>query len=146
MSLLDDENILMENTRSGVGSNLNLIWSCRDHSREDLLEIVKFVFSRNDLSKDLYWEENKVFGLYFFLKKDPNNDPNRALIILTLKISEDKITLLSHGYNIYHIFDTDIIHMSDVPMEFANWVKKLGFNPHPLVSSYDDIKEYIFKP
>lgn len=144
--ILDDENILMKDTRSGVGSNLNLIWDCRDHSQEDLLEIIKFAFSRNDLSKDLYWEESKVFGLYFFLKKDLNNDSNRTIIILTLKIREDEIVLFLHSHNMYHIFDIDVVHMLDVSMEFVNWIKKLGFNPHPLVSSYDDIKEYTFKP
>jgi hypothetical protein len=142
--ILDDENILIKDTRSGVGSNLNLIWDCRGHSREDLLEIIKFAFSRNDLSKDLYWEPSKVFEKCYFLQKDLNN--NRTIIILTLKINKDGITLFLHGRYMYHIFDIDIAHMLDIPMEFANWIKKLGFNPHPLVSSSDDIKEYIFKP
>jgi hypothetical protein len=137
---------LIKDTRSGVGSNLNLIWNCRDHSREDLLEIIKFAFSRNDLSKDLYWEKSRVFEKSYFLKKDRNNDPNRAIIVLTLKINEGGIVLFSHGHNIYHIFDVDNVHMSDALMEFTNWVKKLGFNPHPLVCNSDDIKEYIFKP
>lgn len=144
--ILDDENILIKDTRSGVGSNLNLIWDCRDHSQEDLLEIVKFAFSRNDLSKDLYWEESKIFEKCYFLKKDPNNDPNRTIIILTLKINEEGIVLFSHGHYIYHIFNMDDAHILDIPMEFANWIEKLGFNPHPLVSSSDDIKEYTFKP
>mgnify|MGYP003292911384 CR=1 FL=1 len=42
----------------------------------------------------------------------------------------------------YHIFDVDVVHMLDAPMEFANWIEKLGFNPHPLVSYSDFIKEY----
>lgn len=144
--ILDDENILIEDTKSSIGSNLNLIWNCKDHPREDLLEIIKFVFSRNNLSKDLYWEKSRVFEKSYFLKKDRNNDPNRPIIILTLKIDKDKIRLFLHGHNRYHIFDTDIVSALDISMEFANWIKKLGFNPHPLVSSYDDIKEYIFKP
>jgi hypothetical protein len=142
--ILDDENILMKDARSGVGSNLNLIWDCRDHSREDLLEIIKFAFSRNDLSKDLYWEPSKVFEKCYFLQKDLNS--NRTIIILTLKINKDGITLFLHGRYMCHIFDIDIAHMLDIPMEFTNWIKKLGFNPHPLVNYSDDIKEYIFKP
>lgn len=144
--ILDDENILIEDTRNGISSNLNLIWNCRDHSREDLLEIIKFAFSRNDLSKDLYWEESKVFEKCYFLQKDPNNDPNRAIIILTLKINKDEITLFLHEHYMYHIFDIDAVHMLDIPMVFANWIKKLGFNPRPLVSYGDFIKEYVFKP
>lgn len=144
--ILDDENILMKDATSGVSSNLNLIWDCRGHSQEDLLEIIKFAFSRNDLSKDLFWEESKVFEKCYFLKKVPNNTPDFAIIILTLKIGEDEIVLFSHGHYIYHIFDIDDTHILDIPMEFANWIEKLGFNPHPLVSDSDDIKEYIFKP
>ena len=144
--ILDDEDILIEDTKSGIGSNLNLIWNCRDRSREDLLEIIKFAFSRNDLSKDLYWEESKRFENRYFLKKDCNNDHNRTIIILTLKINTDKIVLFLHTHNMYHIFDIDNVHMSDAYMEFANWVKKLSFNPHPLVTDSDDIKEYTFKP
>ena len=142
--ILDDENILMKDTRSGVGSNLNLIWNCRDHSQEDLLEIIKFTFSRNDLSKDLYWEESKLFENRYFLRKDSNN--NHHAIILTLKIEIDRITLWLHERNMYYIFDMDIVHMWGVSKEFANWIKKLGFNPHPLVCDSDDIKEYTFKP
>jgi hypothetical protein len=146
MSLLDDENILMDNIRNNITPDLNLILRCKDYSPEDLLEIIKLIFYRNDLAKDLYWEESKVFGLYFFLKKDPNNDPNRTIIILTIKIKIDRIILWLHGHNMYHIFNIDNVHMLDTQKEFGDWIKELGFNKRPINYSHDNIKEYIFKP
>lgn len=146
MSLLNDENILMDNIRNNITHDLNLILRCKDYPPKDLLEIIKLIFYRNDLAKDLYWEKSDLFKNTFYLKKDPYNDHNRVITILTLKIEIDRITLWLHGRNMYHIFDMDIVHMWDVSKEFVNWIKKLGFNPHPLVCNSDDIKEYRFKP
>ena len=141
MSLLDDENILIDNIRN---NDLNLILCCKDYPPKDLLKIIRFVFYRNDLAKDLYWEKSDIFKNNYYLKKNPNNDPNRTIIIFTLKIEINRITLWMHGRNMYHIFDIDSIHMLDAQKEFGDWIRKLGFNPSPLVCLSDDIKEYRF--
>lgn len=146
MSLLDDENILMDNIRNNITPDLNLILRCKDYSPEDLLEIIKLIFYRNDLAKDLYWESSGIFKNNFYLKKDPNNDPNRTIIILTLKIKIDRIMLWLHGHNMYHIFNIDNVHMLDTQKEFGDWIKELGFNKRPINYSHDNIKEYIFQP
>ena len=145
MSLLDDENILMDNIRNNVTPDLNLILRCKDYLPEDLLEIIRFVFYRNDLAKDLYWENSKIFkNTYYFLK-----DHNRAITILTMKIEIDRITLYLHGHNInmYHIFNIDNTPMLDTQKEFGDWIKELGFKQQqrPIIYNYDNIKEYMFK-
>jgi hypothetical protein len=146
MSLLDDENILMDNIRNNITPDLNLILRCKDYPPENLLEIIKLIFYRNDLAKDLYWESSGIFKNNFYLKKDPNNDPNRTIIILTLKIKIDGIMLWLHGHNMYHIFNIDNVHMLDTQKEFGDWIKELGFNKRPINYSHDNIKEYIFQP
>jgi len=145
MSILDDEDILMDNIRNNITPDLNLILDCKDYPPEDLLGIIISVFSRNDLAKDLYWEKSEIFKNNYYLKKDPNNDHNRTIIILTLKIQIDSIILFLHGHNMYHIFNIDNVHMLDTQKEFGDWIKELGFKKRP-IHSYDNIKEYIFKP
>jgi hypothetical protein len=146
MSLLDDENILMDNIRNNITPDLNLILSCKDYPPKDLLEMIKLAFYRNDLAKDLYWESSGIFKNNYYLKKDPNNDPNRTITILTIKIKIDRIMLWLHGHNMYHIFNIDNVHMLDAQKEFGDWIKELGFNRRPVDYSHDNIKEYIFEP
>jgi hypothetical protein len=145
MSLLDDENILMDNIRNNITPDLNLILRCKDYPPENLLEIIKLIFYRNDLAKDLYWESSGIFKNNYYLKKDPNNDPNRTITILTLKIKIDSIMLWLHGHNIYHIFNIDNVHMLDAQKEFGDWIRELGFNKRSINYS-DNTKEYIFQP
>ena len=146
MSLLDDENILMDNIRNNITPDLNLILRCKDYPPKDLLEIIRLIFHRNDLAKDLYWENSGIFENNYYLKKYPNNDHNRAIIILTLKIKIDRIMLWVHGHNIYHIFNIDNVHMLDTQKEFGGWIKELGFDHQPVNYDHDNIKEYVFEP
>ena len=145
MSLLDDENILIDNIRNNITHDLNLILSCKDYPPEDLLEIIRFIFYRNDLAKDLYWKNSEIFENTYYLKKDPNNDHNRAITILTLRIGIDRITLWLHAHNMFHVFN-DNIHILNNQKEFEDWIKELGFNQRPINYSHDNINEYIFKP
>ena len=135
----------MDDIRSNITPDLNLILRCKDYPPKDLLEIIKLIFYRNDLAKDLYWENSEIFENNYYLKKDPNKDRNRAIIILTMKIKIDRIILWVHGHNMYHIFNIDNVHMLDTQKEFGDWIRKLGFNPSPLVCMGDDIKEYRFE-
>lgn len=146
MSLLDDENILMDDIKNNITPNLNLIWGGKDYPPEDLLEIIRFVFHRNDLAKDLHWEKSGIFENNYYLKKYPNNDHDYAIIILTMKIKIDRIILWLHEHNMYHIFNIDNVHMLDTQKELGYWFKKLGFNQRPINYSHDNIKEYTFKP
>lgn len=145
MSLLDDENILMDDIRN-ITPDLNLLLSCKDYPPEDLLKIIRFVFDRNDLAKYLYWEKSELFKNNYYFKKYPNNNHSRVITILTMRIEIDRIILWVHGHNIYHIFNIDNVHMLDAQKEFGDWIKKLGFKQSPINYSFDNANEYIFKP
>jgi hypothetical protein len=146
MSLLDDESILVSDIKDNVKKNIKLIWDCRTQLKRDVLEVVKHVFSREDIAKDLRWESCLSNNNIYFLKKifyKGNTSFDKPIIKII--IDESKIRLSISEYDVYYVFDMNSHRFLDMQKEFIDWIWDLGFNSQKYYFE-DNCKVFYFNP
>lgn len=150
MSILDDENILMGNVKNDLKKHVKLIWDCRDHPANNVLDIIKNIFHRDDLSKDLRWISSPSNNNIYFLQKDCGGYGFESSIhyikpILKVVINNEQLKLSVMEYDIYYLFDTNSHHVLDIQKEFADWIWSLGFDSQKHYKE-EHCKVFYFKP
>ena len=146
MSLLDDENILVSDIKDSTKKNIKLIWDCRTQSKQDVLDVVKYVFSREDIAKDLRWVSCLSKNNIYFLKKtfyEGNISFDKPIIKIV--IDESNIRLCISEYDVHHLFDINSRHVLDIQKEFINWIWGLGFDSQKYYFQ-DNCKVFYFNP
>ena len=146
MSLLDDENILVRDIKDNAKKNIKLIWDCRTQPKQDVLEVVKHVFSRKDIAKDLRWESCLSKNNIYFLKKtfyESNISFDKPIIKIV--IDESNIRLCISEYDVYYLFDVNSQYVLDVQKEFTDWIWDLGFDSQKYYFQ-DNCKVFYFNP
>ena len=146
MSLLDDENILVRDIKDNAKKNIKLIWDCRTQSKQDVLDVVKHVFFREDIAKDLRWESCLSNNNIYFLKKtfyEGNISFDKPIIKIV--IDESNIRLCISEYDVYYVFDINSHHIIDIQKEFTDWIWDLGFDSQKYYFQ-DNCKVFYFNP
>jgi hypothetical protein len=130
MSILDDENILIGDVKSNLKKHVKLIWDCKDHPASNVLDIIKNIFHRDDLSKDLRWVSSRSNNNIYFLEKDCEFGSSSHYIkpILKVVINNEQLKLSIMDYDIYYLFDMNSHRVLDMQKEFINWIWDLGFD------------------
>jgi hypothetical protein len=107
-----------------------LIWDCRTQPKQDVLDVVKHVFSRKDIAKDLRWVSSLSNNNIYFLQKDCHSDGSTHYIkpILKVVINNEQLKLSIMDYDIYYVFDINSRRVLDTQKEFINWIWDLGFD------------------
>jgi hypothetical protein len=146
MSLLDDESILVSDIKDNAKKNIKLIWDCRTQPKQDILEVVKHVFSRKDIAKDLRWVSCLSKNNIYFLKKtfyEGNIYFDKPIIKIV--IDESNIRLCISEYDVHYLFDINSRHVLDIQKEFTDWIWDLGFNSQKYYFQ-DNCKVFYFNP
>ena len=130
MSILDDENILMGDILNNLKKHVKLIWDCRTQPKQDVLDVVKHVFSRDDIAKDLRWVSSPSNNNIYFLQKDCGFEGASHYIkrILKVVINNEQLKLSIMDYDIYYVFDVNSRRVLDIQEEFISWIRDLGFD------------------
>ena len=146
MSILDDENILMSDIKSNLKKHVRLIWDCRTQPKQDVLDVVKHVFSRKDIAKDLRWVSSLSNNNIYFLQKDCGFEGSSHYIkpILKVVINNDQLKLSVMDYDIYYLFDTNSHDALNIQKEFTDWICDLGFNSQKYYNE-EHCKVFYFK-
>jgi hypothetical protein len=146
MSILDDESILVSDIKDNAKKNIKLIWDCRTQPKQDVLDVVKHVFFREDIAKDLRWESCLSNNNIYFLKKTfYKGNTSFDKPIIKIIIDESKIRLCISEYDVYYVFDINSHRVLDIQKEFTDWIWDLGFNSQKYYFQ-DNCKVFYFNP